>query len=78
MSTQMVHRKISFMFVIFLIIQLLFGQSIGQNWLIDNILPDNYNPNVAPLIDGSVIVNVSMRVHKFDAGDNQLVSVFDD
>lgn len=68
------YPKISILSIIFVIIQF-FNEINGQNWLINDILPDDYDPNVAPLIDGSVTINVSMRVNQFDAGDNQLVII---
>lgn len=47
----------------------------GQNWLIQYLLPTDYDPEIPPIIDGEVYVNSTIQIHTFRIVDEQEVSV---
>lgn len=47
---------------------------LGQNWLIEYLLPKDYDPDIPPIIDGECYVNSTIRIHTFRIVDEQEVN----
>lgn len=59
-------------------ILLSYNFTYGQNWLVDHILPSDYDPNQVPIesTDTLLIVNNTIQLRSLSADQDQRVSHF--